>query len=209
MSAASVASSFLQDFGDLFDNAEGVYEEDMSEDAGPQRPDEEEQSGQSPGQESRRSRRGARGNRPRPQSDLVARNNVPVWARPPEGRWRGGACPRPLEFDGDIEKDPACLRHWKRDIKIWEKRSKHYLPPHERALELLGALRGRAKRDLATVDPDVFDHPDGVTRLIEKFEVSCAEERVVRQSAAIHKYEELVRSKGQSMLSYVADWHNA
>jgi hypothetical protein len=61
------------------------------------------------------------------------------------------------------------LRKWKRKVDIWLKRVKNCLPPNEQALELLGALTGPAVEELSTVDPDVFDHPEGVKRLIAKF----------------------------------------
>ena len=49
-------------------------------------------------------------------------------------------------------------------------------PPNELALELMGALRGPAEEEIALVDPNVFDHPDGVARLIARFEDHCKEE---------------------------------
>ena len=70
-----------------------------------------------------------------------------MWQRPPEGRWRGGPCPKAPKFDGDIEKDPACLRKLKKDIKLWRKRARFHLPPNELALDLLQALDGRARRE--------------------------------------------------------------
>jgi hypothetical protein len=101
------------------------------------------------------------------------------------------------------------LRKWKRKVDIWLKRVKNYLPPNEQALELLGALTGPAEEELSTVDPDVFDHPDGVKRLIAKFEVHCKEESVVRQSIAINAFETLVRTPGMSMTKYITAWRQA
>ena len=228
MSVSSDAGSFLDDFGDLYDDDDGVYE--FEEDGNPPMPQRQQDeqhhppavearprqpggraasvgAGSGGGRNSpRSSHRGSRGSR---GPGRQAGPTIPEWAKPPEGRWRGGTCPRAPEFDADIEKDPACLRHWKREIKIWLKRAKSHLPPNELALDLLGALKGRAKAQLATVDPDVFDHPDGVQRLIDRFETSCREPVALRSSIAMNKYENLKREKGQSMTSYVEAWRIA
>ena len=73
----------------------------------------------------------------------------------------------------------------------------------------MGALKGPAEEEVALVNPDVFDHPDGVARLIALFEDPCKEELVVRQSVAINNYEALVRKGGQSMTKYITAWRQA
>ena len=73
----------------------------------------------------------------------------------------------------------------------------------------MGALTGPAEEKSALIDPDAFDHPDGVARLIARFEDHCKEELVVRQSVAINNYEALVRAAGQSMTKYITEWRQA
>ena len=134
---------------------------------------------------------------------------VPEWQQPPEGKWRGGTCPKAPEFDGDIEKDVACLRTWKKEIKIWRMRARHHLPPNELAIDLLQALKGRAKREVENLDPEDFNVEDGIEKLIAVFEVTCKEQVVIRQSIAIKKYEELSRQPSQSITKYLAVWRDA
>ena len=52
-------------------------------------------------------------------------------------RWRSGAIPQPPSFDGDIEADPYCLRHYRRRLLRWTEITKEYLPPGEQALRAL------------------------------------------------------------------------
>ena len=100
------------------------------------------------------------------------------------------------------------MRTWKRDIKLWRKRARFHLPPNELAIDLLQALKGRARREVEHVDPDDFDVEDGIEKLIAVFEKSCKEQMVVRQSVAMKKYEELSRGHGQSITKYLSDWRD-
>eukprot|EP00439_Symbiodinium_sp_Y106_P014772 s6935_g2.t1 len=59
--------------------------------------------------------------------------------------WRSGAIPPAPVFDGDIEKDPYCLRHYKRKMSRWLKITRDFLPPNEQALRALEQLKGEAE----------------------------------------------------------------
>ena len=171
-SSGASSASFLQHFGDVFSDASGVFSEsEGASDSGVFPPPPAPPGGpRRPTSQSSRSRRSAGVGSGQAASVRSARHSIPLWQRPPEGRWRGGACPKAPKFDGDIEKDPGCLRKWKKDIKLWRKRARFHLPPNELAMDLMQALEGRARRELENVDCDDFDVEDGIEKLIAVFE---------------------------------------
>ena len=106
--ASAASSGFLDDFGDLFPDDDGVFSA-SSFSAGPDDIDPPAAAAPAPitppsSSSGRRSRRGAGGHGVgrldgggrRPQDAPL----VPEWARPPEGRWRGGQYPRAANIVG-------------------------------------------------------------------------------------------------------------
>ena len=77
-------------------------------------------------------------------------------------RWRSGQVPFPPEFDGDVEANPFCLRHYKRALQRWVRITKEFLPPNEQALRALDMMKGAAALEFEEVDDERYDKDDGI-----------------------------------------------
>ncbi|CAE7400538.1 GIP [Symbiodinium sp. CCMP2456] len=141
--------------------------------------------------EAPRRKRGSRGGSQRAASDKDAK------------RWRSGAIPPAPVFDGDIEKDPYCLRHYKRKLGRWLRITKEFLPPNEQALRALEQLRGEAELEFEEVDDARFDCPDGIDKLLKDLEVSFGERELFRQGGTIREFEQVCRLQGESVSAFI------
>ncbi|CAE7733599.1 unnamed protein product [Symbiodinium sp. CCMP2592] len=118
-------------------------------------------------------------------------------------RWRSGAVPSVPTFDGDIEANPYCLRHYRRRLMRWVRITKEFLPANEQALRALEQLRGEAEQEFEEVDDARFDHPDGIGRLLADLEVSFGEREIFRQGGTIREFENIGRLQGESITAFV------
>ena len=118
-------------------------------------------------------------------------------------RWRSGAIPPAPVFDGDIAKDPYCLRHYKRKLGRWLKITREFLPPNEQALRALEQLKGEAELEFEEVDDSKLDCKDGVAKLIKDLEVSFGERELFRQGGTIREFEQVCRLQGESVSAFI------
>ena len=139
---------------------------------------------------SRRRRRGSRGSGESSQQETTK-------------RWRSGQIPAAPVFDGDIEADPFCLRHYRRRLGRWIRITREFLPPGEQALRAREQLRGDAELELEETPDDRYDHADGVQRLLYDLAVSFGERELFRQGGIIREFEAIGRLQGESVTAFV------
>ena len=120
-----------------------------------------------------------------------------------ERRWRSGAIPPAPMFDGDVEANPYCLRHYRRRLRRWVRLTQEYLPANEQALRALEQLRGDAELEFEEVDDSRFDHPEGIQRLLDDLEVSFGERELFRQGGVIREFESVGRMQGESITAFI------
>ena len=141
-----------------------------------------------PSSTSSRRRRGRRG-----RGDLV--DNKP--------RWRSGQVPQPPEFDGDVETNPFCLRHYKRSLLRWVRITKEFLPPNEQALRALDQMKGAAALEFEEVDDDRYDTESGIQTILLDLEKNFGEKEIYRRGGIIREYETLTRVQGESITAFI------
>lgn len=90
---------------------------------------------------SRRRRRGTRGS-----GASSVRSNVNQSGS--SRKWRSGAIPTAPTFEGDIDTNPYCLRHYRRRLMGWVRITREYLPANEQALRAREQLQGEAEIEL-------------------------------------------------------------
>ncbi|CAE7255028.1 PSMC3, partial [Symbiodinium sp. CCMP2456] len=120
-----------------------------------------------------------------------------------EHRWRSGAVPPAPEFSGDVERDPYCLRHYRRRLLRWVKITKEFLPANEQALRALEKLTGEAELEFEEVPDDRFDHPDGISRLLGDLDKAFGEREIFRQGGVIREFESIGRMQGESITAFI------
>lgn len=118
-------------------------------------------------------------------------------------KWRSGQIPPAPVFEGDIDQDPYCLRHYKKRLLRWIRITKEFLPPNEQALRAREQLRGEAEIEFEEVDDSRFDHPDGINRLLQDLSESFGEKEIFRQGGAIREFEAMGRLQGESIQAFV------
>ena len=77
-------------------------------------------------------------------------------------KWRSGQVPPAPTFDGDIDKEPYCLRHYKKKLSRWVMITKEFLPANEQALRAREQMKGEAELELAEIEDQRYDHQDGI-----------------------------------------------
>ena len=120
-----------------------------------------------------------------------------------EKRWCSGAVPPAPTFEGNVEEDPYCLRHYRRRLRRWVLITREFLPPNEQALRALEQLRGEAELELEEVPDSKFDCADGVEILLKELEVSFGERELFRQGGVVREFENLSRVQGESVTAFV------
>ena len=120
-----------------------------------------------------------------------------------EKRWRSGAVPTAPAFDGNVEADPFCLRHYKRRLRRWTRITREYLPPNEQALRALEQLRGEAEIELEETDDSRYDCANGIDLLLKDLEVSFGEREIFRQGGTIREFESIGRLQGETVNAFV------
>ena len=118
-------------------------------------------------------------------------------------RWRSGQVPLPPEFDGDVETDPFCLRHYRRALHRWVRITKEFLPPNEQALRALDAMRGSAALEFEEVDDDRYDVGNGIEVLLGDLEKNFGEKEIYRRGGVIREYETITRVQGESITAFI------
>ena len=118
-------------------------------------------------------------------------------------RWRSGQVPQPPEFDGDVETNPFCLRHYRRALRRWVRITKEFLPPNEQALRALDAMRGSAALEFEEVDDDRYDMENGIEILLADLEKNFGEKEIFRRGGVIREYETLTRVQGESITAFI------
>ncbi|CAE7214864.1 unnamed protein product [Symbiodinium necroappetens] len=121
----------------------------------------------------------------------------------PEKRWRSGAVPQPPSFDGDIEADPYCYRHYKRRLLRWVEITKEYLPGNEQALRALENLKGEAEVEMEEVEDSRYNVPNGIQLLLQDLEKSFGAKEMFRQGGTIREFENVGRLQGESVHAFV------
>ena len=116
-------------------------------------------------------------------------------------RWRSGQIP-PV-FEGDIEADPYCLRHYRRRLMRWVMITKEHLPANEQALRAREQLKGEAELELEETPDSRYDDPDGINRLLTDLEQSFGERELFRQGGVIREFESVSRLQGESATQFV------
>ena len=118
-------------------------------------------------------------------------------------RWRSGQVPVPPEFDGDVEANPFCLRHYKRALERWVRITKEFLPPNEQALRALDMMRGPAALEFEEVDDERYDKDDGIKVLLGDLERHFGEKDIYRRGGVIREYETITRVQGESITAFI------
>ncbi|CAE7806594.1 RE1, partial [Symbiodinium necroappetens] len=120
----------------------------------------------------------------------------------PEKRWRSGAVPQPPSFDGDIEADPYCYRHYRRRLLRWVEITKEYLPGNEQALRALENLKGEAEVEMEEVEDSRYNVPNGIQVLLQDLERSFGAKEMFRQGGTIREFENVGRLQGESVHAF-------
>eukprot|EP00913_Durusdinium_trenchii_P016912 g15900.t1 len=118
-------------------------------------------------------------------------------------RWRSGHIPAPPSFDGNIEQEPFCLRHYRRALTRWVTITKEYPPANEQALRALDALTGDAALELEEVEDSRYNTEHGISTLLADLEISFGEKELFRKGGLIREFESLVRMQGESVNAFV------
>lgn len=116
-------------------------------------------------------------------------------------KWRSGAIPNPPTFDGDIDVDPFCLRHYRKRLHRWTI-TRDFLPGNEQALRAREQLKGEAELELAEVADSRYDVADGISILLKDLEESFGERPLFRQGGVIREYESVGRLQGESVSQF-------
>ena len=123
--------------------------------------------------------------------------------KPQQQRWRSGQVPVPPEFDGDVEANPFCLRHYKRALERWVRITKEFLPPNEQALRALDMMRGPAALEFEEMDDERYDKDDGIKILLGDLERHFGEKEIYRRGGVIREYETITRVQGESITAFI------
>ena len=118
-------------------------------------------------------------------------------------RWRSGQVPQPPSFDGDIEADPYCYRHYKRHLLRWVEITKEYLPGNEQALRALENLKGEAEIEMEEIDDSRYNVENGIQLLLEDLEKTFGAKELFRQGGTIREFESVGRLQGESVHAFV------
>ena len=118
-------------------------------------------------------------------------------------RWRSGAVPQPPSFDGDIEADPYCYRHYKRRLQRWVEITKEYLPGNEQALRALENLKGEAETEMEEIEDSRYNVDNGIELLLRDLERSFGAKEMFRQGGTIREFESIGRLQGESVHAFV------
>ena len=118
-------------------------------------------------------------------------------------RWRSGAIPTAPSFEGDIDTNPYCLRHYRRRLMRWVRITKEYLPPNEQALRAREQLKGEAEIELEETPDEKYDCDEGIGILLADLEHSFGERELFRQGGVIREFESIGRLQGESVTSFV------
>ena len=110
--------------------------------------------------------------------------------------------PAPV-FEGDIEQDPYCLRHYRKRLMRWVLITAEFLPKNEQALRAREQLKGEAELELAEVADERYNKDDGITQLLNDLEESFGERPLFRQGGVIRQYESVGRIQGESITAFV------
>ena len=122
---------------------------------------------------------------------------------PHQPRWRSGQVPYPPEFDGDVETNPFCLRHYRRALHRWVRITKEFLPPNEQALRALDAMKGSAALEFEEVDDERYDVDNGIEVLLGDLEKNFGEKEIYRRGGVIREYETITRVQGESITAFI------
>ena len=147
-----------------------------------------------------RSHRGIRGRGSRGGSAAAGSSGAAALSK---AKWRSGQVPAAPSFDGDIDNNPYCLRHYRKRLLRWVRITKEFLPPNEQALRAREQLRGEAETEFEEVSDDRFDHPDGIQRLLDDLQESFGEKEIFRQGGTIREFESIGRLQGETITAFV------
>ena len=117
-------------------------------------------------------------------------------------RWRSGAVPIAPSFDGDIEADPYCYRHYKRRLERWVMITREFLPPNEQALRALEQLKGEAELEFEEVSDTRFNCENGIKILLDDLQSAFGEKEIFRQGGTIREFENITRLQGESVTAF-------
>ena len=200
-SAMSAASSGASSYDDEYEFPEDDFHRDYMNSLADHdvRPPTEAESHNPPSMRSSRSRgsrgRGSRGGASVKASSTNGKSTTP--------KWRSGQIPPAPVFDGDIESDPYCYRHYKKKLERWVLITREFLPPNEQALRAREQLRGEAELEFAEVGDERFNCPEGIAHLLSDLQESFGEKELFRQGGAIREFESIGRLQGETITSFV------
>ena len=118
-------------------------------------------------------------------------------------KWRSGAIPPAPPFEGDIDVDPFCLRHYKKRLMRWCLITAEFLPKNEQALRAREQLRGEAELELSEIADERYNKEDGIQQLLNDLEESFGEKPLFRQGGVIREYESIGRLQGENITAFV------
>ena len=78
----------------------------------------------------------------------------------------GQFLPAPV-FKGGIQREPYCLRHYRKRLWRWVKLTKEFLPPNEQAMRARDRMEDDAETELFDIDDSRYDCEDGIQKLLE------------------------------------------
>ena len=117
-------------------------------------------------------------------------------------KWRSGQVPPAPTFDGDIDSNPYCLRHYTKRLYRWVRITKEFLPPNEQALRAREQMRGDAELELEETPDERYDQTNGIQLLLQDLQESFAEKELFRQGGAIREFESIGRLQGESITAF-------
>ena len=122
-----------------------------------------------------------------------------------EKKYRGGAAPAAPSYDGS--RDPAVIKRWKKEVKVWLKLSAPYLPAAEQGLRLWQALKGQAQEKfLERDDEDLYFADDGVQALIAAIDQVFGQDEMIDLGDRLDAFfdpNRIARKDSESVKDYI------
>ena len=105
--------------------------------------------------------------------------------------------PKAPEFSGF--DDNKSWDVYMREVSIYRRRCRDYLPANEQALALLDGLKREAARFMSKHPVDLVDADNGIEHLLEHMAPHYQEDHVHRASALMDAYHKFRRGTGESI----------
>ena len=110
-----------------------------------------------------------------------------------------------LSYEGS--RDPAVVKRWKKEVKVWLKLSAPYRPAEEQGTSLLQALKGQAQENIyARDDEDLHYAEDGVQVLMATVDQVFGQDDMIGlgdRLDALFDPIRMARKEGEAVKDYI------